>query len=151
VGVAFGYLYLRYGIAASITLHFAYDYLSMPGEVFSEDLLLLLGVLLLIWLAAGAVFTGYYVVRIIEFLTGNKYWEEQPMPVAYAAPYPPPYYQPQPYAQYPQPSPGPQSPYGPQPQLFDPSRGYVCPTCGNLEARWVDGRFQCLRCGHLSQ
>ncbi len=153
VGVAFGYLFLRFGIAASIALHFTFDYLSMPGEVFNQDLTIVLGILLLVWLAAGAVFTGYYVMRIIEFLTGERYWEERPKPVAYAAPYQPqyqvPYQQPQQYANYPQPGPTYQPPY-PPPQAWDASRGYVCPVCGNLEARWANGRFQCLRCGHLS-
>jgi hypothetical protein len=154
VGIAFGYLYLKFGIAASITLHFTYDYLSMPGMVFNPDLDTVLTVLLLVWLGAGAIFTVYYSIRITEFLTGMRFWEETPRPEAYGQPYgaPPqaPYQQSRPYAQHPQPGPGYQPSYPPPPQVWDPSRGYVCPVCGNLEARWVNGRFQCLRCGHLS-
>lgn len=149
VGLAFGYLFLKFGLAASITLHFTYDYLSMPGEVFGSDLTVVLGVLLLIWLAAGAVFTGYYVVRIIEFLSGSRFWEEGPKPVAYSQPYQTPYQAP-PYASYPQPGPTYGPTYPPPPQVQGSLGGYVCPVCGNLEARWVNGRFQCMRCGHLS-
>jgi len=154
VGVAFGYLFLRFGLAASITLHFTYDYLSLPGEVFDADFTIALGLLLLVWLGVGAVFTGYYAVRIVEFLTGNRYWEEAPTPAAYGPPQPlqhqPPFQQAQQQAPYPQPGPTYQPSYPPQPPVWDPSRGYVCPVCGNLEARWVNGRFQCLRCGHLT-
>jgi len=156
-GLAFGYLFLRFGIAASIVLHFTFDYLSMPTELFGADLTVALGILLLVWLAAGAIFTGYYIMRIVEFVTGTKFWEE-PRPVAtaqqYPPPYPPPYHQFQ--AQFPQgdvpyPQPGPTYyPSQPRQAVYDPLRGYVCPVCGNLEARWVNGRFQCLRCGHLS-
>jgi len=155
-GVAFGYLFLKFGLAASIMLHFTFDYLSMPAEVFSADLTLVLEILLLLWLAAGAVFTGYYVVRITEFLTRQRFWEEAPLPspaaVTFAGPSvhpgPAPFHA-QPEGQYPQPGPTYQPVY-PQPQAYDPTRGFVCPACGNLEARWVNGRFQCLRCGHLS-
>ena len=148
-GLAFGYLFLRYGIAAAITLHFTFDYLGMPAEVFSEDLNLLVGLLAFAWLAVGAAFTVYYIVRIVESLTGRKYWEGRPQPALYAWPY-----QPWRYQQGSSPAPYGDVYYGPgysPPSVYqNPSGGYVCPVCGSLEARWKDGRFQCLRCGHLS-
>ena len=151
-GLAFGYLYLKFGIAASITLHFTFDYLSGPDIVFtSTDFTIILGLLALAWIAAGAVFTGYYVLRIIEFFTGKRFWEERPQPAAWGAqwqqPYPPSH---QTSQQGPYQTSTYQPSYPPPPQVQAPFGGYVCPACGNLEARWVNGRFQCLRCGHLS-
>ncbi len=151
-GLAFGYLYLRFGLAASITLHFVFDYLSMPQEVFSStDFTLILGPLVILWVAAGAVFTGYYIIRIIEHFGGVKFWEGTPQPMPFGAPYPGqyvgPYQQGSSYAQSP---PATNQPWYPPAPQQGPFSGYVCPVCGNLEARWVNGRFQCLRCGHLS-
>ncbi len=152
-GLAFGYLFLKYGLAASITLHFIFDYLSAPEIVFpSTDFTIILGLFVLLWLAAGAVFTGYYIMRIIEFFTGARFWEERPQPIGWGFGYQQPY-RPA-YQQAPPPGPFQAAPYQPSypppPEVQSPFGGYVCPACGNLEARWVDGRFQCLRCGHLS-
>ncbi len=153
-GLAFGYLFLRFGLAASITLHFTFDYLSAPTLVFpGSDLTLefVLGLLAMLWLAAGAAFTVYYLMRIVEQFSGARFWEPRREPAPY------PFYpgqvgigfqQPQPYPPYTQ---APNQPwYPPPPQMPTAFGGYVCPACGNLEARWVNGRFQCLRCGHLS-
>ncbi len=156
-GLAFGYLFLRFGIAAAIVLHFMFDYLSAPEIVFSSvDFTSVLGVLTLLWVAAGAVFTGYYIVRIIEHFTGVRFWEERPQQLPWGAYYvqrPRPTYQ-SPTQHGPPYGAGQLSPnqpsYPPQPQTPGAFGGYVCPNCGNLEARWVEGRFQCLRCGHLS-
>ena len=152
-GVTFGYLFLRHGLPAAIVLHFAIDYRGVPIEVFgiSDGYFI---VLFMLWIGIGAIFTVYYLFRIGEFLTGKKYLEER---VQYLVPY----QQPMPYP--------PVSPqwiqgghqdqtavYAPgqpphvatsQPSVYG---GYVCPYCGNTEARWADGRFQCLRCNRLS-
>ncbi|MBU0624622.1 MAG: CPBP family intramembrane metalloprotease, partial [Candidatus Thermoplasmatota archaeon] len=72
-GLAFGYLFLRFGLAASIMLHFATDYLGMPMEVFnSNGLSLITQVGFLIWLGFGVIFFSYYLTRIGEFLTGQR-------------------------------------------------------------------------------
>jgi len=151
-GVTFGYLFLRHGLAAAIVLHFAIDYRSMPIEVFgvSDGYLI---VLFLLWIGIGAIFTVYYLLRIGEFLTGKKYLEER---VQYAVPYQRP-------MPYPPVSPQWVQGHQDQPAAYAPGQatktaasqpsvygGYVCPYCGNIEARWVNGRFQCLRCNRLS-
>jgi membrane protease YdiL (CAAX protease family) len=156
-GVAFGYLYLRYGLAASIVMHFSTDYLGMPIEVIdSLALRAVTGVAVLLWIGFGALFFMYYSMRAVEFATGRKFFE----PRAYADYYPSlvGWPTPGPYeTQQQYPSAGGQQygvRYNPAPaaqQGFGGyGRGYVCPVCGGVEARWIDGRFQCLRCGHLS-
>ncbi|MCU0851713.1 MAG: CPBP family glutamic-type intramembrane protease [Thermoplasmata archaeon] len=163
-GLAFGYLFLKHGLAAAIMMHFATDYLALPLEAFySFALEMILGLGVLLWLAFGAVFFVYYTTRMLEFVTGRKYFEfEQPQPspgVQAAYGYPPSYrYAPvnqQPWPLQPEgaiPPPAPESdPYRQSvPQSMSIVGRYVCPACGHTEARWVNGRFQCLRCGNLS-
>lgn len=154
-GLAFGYLFLRYGIAASVTLHFGTDYLSMPSEVAdSFALAVVTGIGAVVWAGFGLIFFAYYVTRIVEFFTGRKLFEERagPPPQQYPgmvtwAPPSQPYYGP------------PQQDWSVTPGDISTTRptegasqvyAYVCPRCGGVEARWRDGRFECLRCGYLS-
>lgn len=155
-GVAFGYLFLRHGLASAIVLHFAFDYLSIPGEVFGMGIKIVTVVLTVIWVAIGFACFIYFLTRIAEFVTGSRYLEpaiSRPEPVWFA-----------------QPRPMNGTDYGGQARFdsktaWGPVRadanvnqppgyrgisgGYVCPVCGGTEARWTDGRFQCLRCGSL--
>ncbi len=159
-GLAFGYLFLRHGLPSAILFHFVNDYLIMPSEVFSTTtgmLTLVTGLLVLAWSVLGAVFLVYYVTRIAEFATGRNIFERRP--VAYGVPgidprlyglyTPPQTYGPPPLAQTARPPEG----YGVVPGQavgHGYTGGYVCPICGNTQARWVDGKFQCLSCGHVS-
>ncbi|OGD46609.1 hypothetical protein A3K69_08785 [Candidatus Bathyarchaeota archaeon RBG_16_57_9] len=160
-GIAFGYLFVKFGIAASIMMHFGTDYLSMPSEVTgSTALLVLTGLGILIWLGVGAGFFVYYTTRILEFLTGKRYFGPRPEPYPQPWGYPPLYMPVQ--SQYPPPQIHPMIPqpipatmeYHPmpynQPVQSWFTDGYVCPACGHTQARWVNGRFQCMRCGRLS-
>jgi len=150
-GITFGYLFLRHGLASAVVLHFAIDYRAMPTEIFgfSEAFEL---VLFLIWMALGAIFAVYYLMRVGEFLTGEKYLEEQEQYLvpyhAQPIPYPP---APQQWQQHPVQA---QQQTQPAAQPPQPQRGfyggYVCPYCGHTEARWVNGKFQCLRCNRLA-
>ena len=155
-GVMFGYLFLKFGIWASVMLHFGYDYLGMPTQVFdsSTSLQTVTIVGLLLWLGLGAIFFVYYLTRIGEFLTGKKYMES-PAATAVQGGYQEMWYVPPQAPSYQDYSYN-QSNYGYQeaPQQHAPAPGghiggYVCPSCGFTQARWIDGRFQCLRCGHL--
>lgn len=155
-GLAFGYLFLRFGLAASIMLHFATDYLGMPIEVFnSNGLSLITGVGILLWLGFGVIFFSYYLTRIGEFLTGQKLFG------ATRAPVPTPWADPRIQNSFEAPAYGPYEVHQPgwsqgvavdpsPPQYYGFSGGYVCPRCGNTQARWVDGKFQCMRCGFLT-
>lgn len=152
-GVAFGYLFLRHGLASAIVMHFAIDYSGMGSQVFGFSQVPET-VLLLLWLGLGFVFTGYYLMRIGEFLTGRKFMDdERPhiigVPVPQALGHQPGYAQPpatfQQYggAQ----STAPTQPVVPAGAFYG---GYVCPNCGFTQARWSNGQFQCLRCGKLT-
>ena len=157
-GVAFGYMFLRHGLASAIMLHFAFDYLSMPTEVFASTsdmgMLIIFGFAVLAWMAMGAVFFGYYILRMVEFVTKREYFEEAVVARTY-----PPYqvYYTHPYVvhQVRQPPPGPaeyeqrgaqQARAGPAGPQASPGF-FVCPVCGSTGASWRGGKFQCLRCG----
>ena len=159
-GVAFGYMFMRHGLASAVMLHFGFDYMSIPLEVFMDGgtvgALMLQSLAVLAWLAMGAVFFGYYIIRMIEFLNGKKYFEEPP-----PSPVPYPFYYGYRYVPSPsgqqwssqttaQSGQGPPAPrdgaaFTPAPPGF--GGFFVCPTCGHTEALWKDGRFRCLRCG----
>lgn len=159
-GLAFGYLFLRYGIAASITMHFGTDYLTMPIEVSdSFGLAVITGIGIVVWASFGLIFFAYYTVRVIEFLSGTRLFEPVPAPepLTVTWPYVPPVPPPPSDGQWP----GDQRPVAPGGMVrtdttIPPPRkgsvvgGYVCPRCGGVEARWKDGRFECLRCGFQS-
>ncbi len=132
-GLALGYLFLKYGVYASIMLHFFIDYLSFPMDVWPGDGTdMIMGLLLLAFMALGTVYLAYYSVRALELFSGRQIikWGD-PRPVSV-------YYQPlSPAAKY--------VPYdGP---LTTPSFGFVCKHCAGTEARYVDGKFVCSRCG----
>jgi len=79
-GLALGYLFLRYGIFASIAFHFINDYLSIPMSLFPE-LVIPIGLITLYFLAAGLVFFISYSIRIYHyFFPPHKVEKEVPPP-----------------------------------------------------------------------
>jgi len=129
-GLALGYLFLRYGVYASIMLHFTIDYLSLPMEVWpGAGTELVMGLFVLVLNVVGAVYLVYYSVRAVELFSGRKLWnwgEERPVSAYYR-------------------------PLSPKAQaVATPAFGFVCKHCANTEARYVDGRFVCTRCGRES-
>jgi hypothetical protein len=151
-GVAFGYLFLRHGLPAAIVMHFAVDYTGMPSQVFNFSNAFEI-TLILLWIGLGFAFTIYYITRIGEFLTGTKFLEARPEPAGApwlqpwtVRPSPPRQGSPD-YQAWQQNRSRADMPVIPQEAYYG---GYVCPNCGYTQARWVDGRFQCLRCGRLT-
>lgn len=132
-GLALGYLFLRFGVYASIMLHFFIDYLSFPRDVWPGDGTdVVLGLLLLAFMALGAVYLVYYSIRAAELFSGRRllHWGGSRPINAYYAPL-------SSKARY--------RPYdGP---LAQPSFGFICKYCAASDARYVDGKFICLRCG----
>lgn len=145
-GVAFAYVFLKYGLAASIILHFSFDFTSIPGMM-SGTFTGIYVALMLLWIATGAIFFVYYLKNMIELIdirfgvapkpysavhSGGLYYMPPPQyfppPPQSAfqqyAPYPqnPPYMDarpyPPPYPQYPPPT-GAQ-PYSPPYQQIPP-------------------------------
>lgn len=159
-GLAFGYLFLKHGLPSAILMHFVNDYLTMPTEVFSSttgSLGILTILIALFWAILGCVLFGYYVVRVVEFITRTPLFEAKPVGLettgldpVFQMPYQQSYAHPvQQHAHTAHASgtgvvtPGPAVGHG-------YSAGYVCPACGHTQARWVDGKFQCLRCGKIT-
>ena len=162
-GLAMGYLFLRFGLYASIMFHFFTDYLSISLTIWPNNTLLELGIglLILVFVVVGVVYFVHYSVKAFGLFTGIKITRRKPAPAPQAY-YPPnhnqygqgynPYqqYPPYVYQQYPQnppvqpyqPAPPPAEPRGP-----DQGFGFVCPHCGGKEARYDNGRFECLKCG----
>lgn len=66
MGILFGYLYVRVGIHASITVHFAVDYFAVVAYTGFEAVTVLSTLLILALLIIGLVAFGYYAKRIWE-------------------------------------------------------------------------------------
>lgn len=158
-GVALGYIYLRHGLAASILLHFSFDYLSMPLLVFDDSIALALavGVGILLWVGLGLLFVIYFTIRIVEFLSGRTFFDSEGGGAVAPVPAQTMYQQLRPARQ-----PGgwvgagrasdDESPrFGDGGGATASSSGsyFVCPVCGSTGARWMDGKLQCLSCGRL--
>ncbi len=138
-GLAMGYLYAKWGIWASITLHFATNYLSMPTELFDSFILdAVIGLFFLGSIIIGIFFFYLYSKAFVLHIMhkghdgGSGKGEQHVLP--------PPYWQETPkfgvkngeipYAQHP----------------------YRCHVCGNIEAEYMGkGLLKCTRCGSLSR
>ncbi len=70
-GLILGYLYIRYGIYASILLHFLTDFISIPMAMHREYQFLF-GLLMILLAVAGSLFFISYSIRVINYLSGNK-------------------------------------------------------------------------------
>ncbi|MFQ5552107.1 MAG: type II CAAX prenyl endopeptidase Rce1 family protein [Thermoplasmata archaeon] len=125
-GLAMGYLFLRYGIVASILFHFSINSLGVLGGVAVASLGSALFVGLLYWalVAFGAGFFAYYTKRVGGFLL---------------RPFPRPRRRPAPA---PRSNPRPTNPGG-ELLLFP----VTCPECGGHEAEYQDGALVCSQCG----
>lgn len=73
-GLAFGYLFVRKGIHTAIILHFLIDYMYIIILIFSGNFVLLLfvvlslGLVMLFWLSAGAIYTTLYISEFFRML-----------------------------------------------------------------------------------
>jgi hypothetical protein len=160
-GLAMGYLFLRFGLYAAIMFHFFTDYFTISISVWpnNNDLQTGLSLLILVFIAVGVVYFINYSFKAFELFTGIKLTKAKPVEAAPAYVPPPPYYNPNGQGYYPPPyqptyqqyPPNPQAPpVQPPPQPPKQQElgfGFICPHCGGDEARYVDGRFECLRCG----
>ena len=119
-GLAFGYLFLKYGLYASIMLHFAFDYISMPMDVFESDAVTIaIGLLILAWLGIGMAYFVSYSMKTFTFtrsLLGIERREKVDQVKK-------------------------------EPESYDPNFSRPCPYCGDNRARLLDGELECLNCG----
>ncbi|OPY33376.1 MAG: CAAX amino terminal protease self- immunity [Methanomassiliicoccales archaeon PtaU1.Bin124] len=135
-GLALGYLFIRYGLYASIMLHFFVDYLNMPyyaaGKSVSSGVAI--GLLEIAIIIIGLACFIYYLLRIYDFM-GDKglVKKASPAPVMYSQ--------------------GQQN-VAPPPAQNEPPITYhgqvpafVCKQCGGTQARYDNGALFCTRCG----
>lgn len=136
-GVGLGFLFLRYGLYASIMMHFFVDYLAIPTYVFDSDAALVaVGLLTLVIIAAGFICFVYYSGKILKFVFGWEIALEKPVTADIG--------QQMQYQGAPQQPYAPSAPYHQEP----PRQGFmfVCKYCGGTEARYQDGSLTCMRC-----
>ena len=114
-GLAMGYLFLKFGLYASIMFHFFTDYLSISLSIWpnSNGLDLGLGLLILVFIAVGVIYFVHYSFKAVELFTGIKN-KEKPAPVQQAYYPPPQYYNPYGPGYY-------QNPYQPYPKSAIPA------------------------------
>jgi hypothetical protein len=137
-GLAFGYLFLRFGLYAAVMIHFIWDFLSVPLLVFpGVTSTILIGLLMIAWVAVGVVYFISYSSKIVGFALGRKVWPDS-IAVEVASSTPDPR----------------QHGTGVAPNAPGWGTGggfqFVCKYCGNTEARYKDGGFECTRCGRRS-
>ena len=162
-GFALGYAFVRYGLHASILVHFSINLTTSALEVWPDNLFIgsLLGMAYFIWIVIGCYFFFDYIWRLLKKLGAIQ----KPMPAQQMPPsqygYPPQYQgQPPPQSgqqyqgsQYPQSGPS-QNNYQPppgQPNYAHPPnmpkpKGFMCPNCGNTGAIYAEGQLTCMRC-----
>jgi hypothetical protein len=136
-GLALGYLFLKYGLWASIMLHFFVDYLSIGIDATGNSgietfvFIVTIGAFII-----GLAYMVHYALKGFSALTGKDLSLEKPIPAG-SAPAPgmqqpmPPYVPPLPVQM--QPTPG----------GFD----VFCHNCGSREARYENGQLICAHCG----
>lgn len=141
-GLALGYLFLKEGIYAAIMLHFMVDYLSIPTMVFEGiPSQIIMGLFILVWVVIGFIYFVNYASKALGAILGRKVWPDS-IDVRAGR------------------DAGKKAMY-----LRDNAEGsesdrvatldmygagyfkIVCPYCGAAEARYRDGRFECMRCG----
>lgn len=138
-GLALGYLFLKYGLWASIMLHFFVDYLSIGVEATGNGGLE--SYIVLVTLASfviGLAYMIHYALKGIGTLTGKDLRLEKPIAVPGITAAPPP-----PQAQQYQPRPPPVMEMPPTPGGFD----VFCHHCGSREAKYENGQLICAHCG----
>jgi len=134
-GFALGWAFVRYGLHASMLIHFSINCTDFAVEIWPENtpVQAALGLIMLLWIVTGAYFLYYYAKKLNDRLFPKPAPVPQyvPPPQYYYMP-PPQYYQPQAY--YP---PAYYAP--PQPQIIRFCLGCgrqlmpdfkVCPDCG---------------------
>jgi hypothetical protein len=68
-GLAFGYLFVKCGVHACVTLHFSFNYLGVTLDYLPADVMTQMSVMLIffLWLAVGMVYFVYYAVKALRF------------------------------------------------------------------------------------
>ncbi|MFO7619180.1 MAG: CPBP family intramembrane glutamic endopeptidase [Thermoplasmata archaeon] len=167
-GLALGWAFVRYGLHASILIHFSINLYSSITEIWpdNEYLLMLLGAAILIWMAAGGYFFLHYCIELAMKLFPSL--KPKPAPMA-AYPSPPPHWQygaiqnptrqpaqtqfpppPPPHWQNRPTVPPPPWAYGQTPAQAPPPAYQPPPQPPPALKRGITGGFVCTQCGHTA-
>ncbi|UCH89571.1 MAG: CPBP family intramembrane metalloprotease [Thermoplasmata archaeon] len=79
-GLAFGYLFVVKGLHVAILLHFAFDYMMIPLELFNNNIILSMvyGLIILFFFALGFIFFIYFGIQVGEFTVDKmKAWRKE--------------------------------------------------------------------------
>lgn len=130
-GIILGFVYVKRGIWASILFHFIVDYYGASviasSEVGHLGIIAFLVLALIVFAVAGLFFFVYYARKALKHLM-PLFGGPEPVPMAALGKGRAPMAQPQ--------------------QTRQPL-GFQCQRCGFQEARYLDGKYHCLRCGHI--
>ncbi len=122
-GLALGFLFAKYGIYASILLHFVNDYIAIPMH--SGALQLTLGLLMFYFIAVGAIYTVSYSIKVYHFFVPPKKKNIEPADTKTRVNLPPP-------------------------PWSTPWVNIKCPNCGGQEFQYVaPNKLRCVHCGTI--
>lgn len=141
-GLALGYLFLRWGLPASILLHFTVDYFAAGTSSSPFAAQIGLSLLLLVMVVAGAAFFFVFARRALIHILRAFGWQFRARPAVAAV---------QVMTMPQAPPPRPTMPAAPPGDFRAASNGpglaFRCPRCGYPEARYEAGHLVCTRCG----
>lgn len=120
-GLAFGYLFVKDGLHSAILLHFIWDYMNIPLEIFDiPQGEYILGGFILLWMLVGSYFSYYYLKKGYRWIMDKRGASEEKVEVREEK----------------------------KPKTAGVEAAYVCPSCGGNEAVYTDkGTLKCKRCG----
>ncbi len=137
-GLILGYLFLRYGILASIALHFINDFISIPMGIYPE-ISIPMGILTLYFVIAGLVFFISYSIRVYHHFFPEKKKPKVQSPPSLPPP-PPPWME----------TSGKERNERVSNTRADGWINLRCPVCGGDVFQYVDkNKLRCLKCGAI--
>ena len=126
-GLALGFLFAKYGIYASILLHFVNDYIAIP--IHSGPMQLTFGILLFYFIAVGAVYTVSYAIHVYHFFVPPKTKKVE---------------------EYAKKRTAIQQSTLPPPPWSTPWISIKCPNCGGTEFQYIaPNKLRCVHCGTI--
>ncbi len=154
-GMALGYAFVRFGLFASILLHFSVNLItSSATEIWPENqiVLIVIGMAFLIWVLAGSYFFIDYSFRFMRKLKSIAEWYvgDGTMPTENAIKDELPSNNKDAGRPYRHPALNASQPRPEGEHTHSIRRGFVCPFCGNITAKYKDKKFICLKCGKSS-
>jgi len=137
-GIGLGYLFMRYGLYASIMMHFFVDYLGMPSYIYDSDSALwVVAFLTIMIVVAGLICFVYYCGKFLSYFFKVDVRLKKPLAADSGQ-----------SMNYQTSSTSPQTNVPPASYQTPRREGFmfICKYCGGTEARYQDGSLTCMRC-----